>query len=181
MKIETNKKSATIALMLVLSFAAIIAGAASVEAADVETRAFLSVNPNPVGVNQYVDVTVWLQPIPPSAVDVIHGFQVTITKPDGTTESRGPLTSSAIGSQFFEYTATMVGTYRFKLNYLGEAYADGALSYLHIESLVTELVVQQSPIPEWPENPIPTGYWNRPINSLNRNWWPISGNRQCPG
>ncbi len=169
--------STSIPLILLLLTAALIASVPFVNAADVETRAFLAVNPNPVGVNQLVDVTVWLQPIPVTATDKFHNMQVTITKPDGTTETRGPLTSSPIGSQYFAFTPTMTGTYKFQMTYEGETFTfGGGTKYLPSQSPITELVVQQNPAPEWQETPPPNDYWNRPINSLNRNWYTIGGN-----
>ena len=51
----------------------------------VETRAFLSFTPNPIGVNQELLVNIWLNP----ALHVSRYFKdytVTITKPDGSTD-----------------------------------------------------------------------------------------------
>ncbi len=146
----------------------------SVNAADQETRAFLSLNPNPVGVNQPVDVTAILQPIPPLATDKFTGMTITITKPDGTTETVGPLTSSPIGSQYFSYTPTMTGIYRFQFTYAGDTFANA--TYLPSESPVTELEVQQDPIQPYEDIPVPTDYWTRPINAQNRLWSSIAGN-----
>jgi len=171
-----NKTLATIALILILTFFAFMASTPSVKAANIETRAFLTVNPNPVGVEQSSQVTVWLQPLPPTAFDVYHGLKVTITKPDGTTETRGPLTTSVLGSQFFEYVPTQVGTYTLQFDYPGETYQNGAQSYSASQSPITQFIVQQQPVSAWPEIPVPTDYWTRPINAGNRLWSSISGN-----
>ena len=37
-------------------------------------------------------------------------------------------------------------------------------------------MVQSTPIPTWPDAPLPTDYWSNPINDQNRDWWTISGN-----
>lgn len=160
--------------VFILAMATLLTLLPSATAADQETRAFLALNPNPVGVNQNVDVTAILQPIPPLATDKFHGMVVTITKPDGTTETKGPYTSSAIGSQYFVYTPTMVGTYKFQFSYPGETFASA--NFLPSESPITELVVQQAAIQPYPDAQLPTGYWTRPINAQNRNWYPIAGN-----
>ena len=43
-------------------------------------------------------------------------------------------------------------------------------------SNVATLTVQQEPIPLIPQNPLPSNYWTRPIQSVNDNWYSISGN-----
>ena len=172
-------KAFTIAIVLILILAAstLLTTILFVNAAtNVKTYAFLSLNPNPIALGEYTVVNSWLQPIPPTGNDVFHGFMITITKPDGTTETRGPLTSSPIGSQYFEYTPTMVGSYTFKLSYPGEHFANGTFNYLPSESPESTLVVQQQTVPSWSETPPPEDYWIRPINAANRLWSSISGN-----
>lgn len=163
-------------LILTLAFSALFASVPFVKAETRSTRAFIAVNPSTIGVSQYFEVTVWLEPIPPAATDVFHGFQVTITKPDGTTENRGPLSSSPIGSQYFTYTPTLVGKYSVKFNYPGETFAASGIIYSASESPSITVTAQQEALQSYPENPLPTGYWDRPINAMNRNWWLISGN-----
>ena len=76
----------------------ILAGATSANAATtIRTRAFLSVNPNPVQIGKDLVVSFWIEPIPPTAADIFHGFKVTITKPDGGTEEKRTLHNVAIG------------------------------------------------------------------------------------
>jgi len=38
------------------------------------------------------------------------------------------------------------------------------------------LTVQQDPIEEYEETPVPEDYWTRPIHGTNRNWWQVAGN-----
>ncbi|MFB3888270.1 MAG: PQQ-binding-like beta-propeller repeat protein [Candidatus Bathyarchaeia archaeon] len=174
MQIPKNKTVVSIILVLALTLSALTASISTVSAATQETRAFLAVNPNPVGVGQTVDVTAILQPIPPLATDKFTGMVVTITKPDGTVETKGPMTSSPIGSQYFVYIPTMVGTYKFQFKYGGDTFKNG--TYLPSESPITELIVQQNPIEPYPDNSVTTDYWTRPINAQNRLWSSISGN-----
>jgi outer membrane protein assembly factor BamB len=176
LNLPRNKTLSAIALVLMLTFTIFMASMPAVNAADIAPVAYLSVVPNPVGVNQPANVIMWLQPIPPTASDVFHGFMVTITKPDGTTETRGPLTTSLIGSQGFSYTPTIVGTYKFQFAYPGETFASTGDNYLSSQSQVIELVVQQQQIEEFSETSIPTGYWTRPISGEERSWYSISGN-----
>jgi hypothetical protein len=44
-------------------------------------------------------------------------------------------------------------------------------------SATTTLTVQETQIESaYPPNPLPTEYWQRPINSMNRNWFSLGGN-----
>jgi outer membrane protein assembly factor BamB len=174
---KLGRISKTVLLALTLTTVTLMAGMPSANAVvEVKTYAYLSINPNPIALGEYTVINVWLQPIPPTAADVFHGFMVTITKPDGSKETRGPLNSSAIGSQYFVFTPDMVGSYTFKFSYPGEYFAQGTIRYLPSESPNSTLVVQKEPVPSWQENPLPTDFWERPINARNREWWQISGN-----
>jgi len=164
-----------IALLLTLAIAESLVIMPRVEAVDVGTRAFLSVAPNPVGVGQKVQVTIWVNPIVPTAGEVFHGFMVEITRPDGTTETKGPMDSFVMGGVFFEYTPGVTGVYRLVFKYLGQTVSTGD-DYLPSESPAAELTVRQEPSLSLPESPIPTDYWTRPINSENRGWASIAGN-----
>jgi outer membrane protein assembly factor BamB len=159
--------------MLIIS--AFVAVVPSVKAADVTTSAFLSVSPNPTGVGEQVIIVVWIQPVAPSAFDRLHGYSVTITDPDGTKETRGPLNPETTGSTYTLYTPTKTGNYTLQLTYPGEQFISTGDNYKPSTSPVTKLVVQQEPRQQWPENPLPTYYWTRPINAQNRAWAAISG------
>jgi hypothetical protein len=148
------------------------------EAANIKTYAFIAVSPNRISLGESTVVNIWLQPIPPSQYYVFHGLSVTVTKPDGTTETLGPYTTYTIGSAYFNYLPTMLGNYSFKLNYPGESFANGTVTYLPSETPQnTALSVQQDPLPVGrPENSLPTEYWTNPINARNRSWSSIAGN-----
>lgn len=178
MNIKKNEVLVTIALVLMLTVAAFMADLPSIKAAtvNVETRAFLAVSPNPAGVGQSIDVSVWLAPVPPTVDDVFHGFEITITKPDGTNETRGPFRSSQVGSKYFTFTPDTVGEYYLQFTYPGESFANDTIYYMAATSPRTELIVQQQPVPDYADTPPPTDYWTRPISGMNREWWRISGN-----
>lgn len=159
---------------------------------EVTTYAFISVSPNPVGVTQTVAVMFWLDSAPPTAAgaggDRWENMVVKITKPDGSTETKGPYKSDAVGGAFFTYTPDKPGTYKFKftfpgqtlknVNLLGKVYPE--VRYKASESRVVELVVQDAPVEAWPDVPLPTGYWTRPINAELREWYKIAGNWLMP-
>ena len=175
---QPNKQTLiSVCFVLLLTLSAIAASATTANASTtIANRAFLSAFPNPVQIGQTIVVSFWLEPIPPTAADIFHGFVVTITKPDGTTETKGPFSSSPLGSQYFAYVPTQTGNYQFKFNYPGETFT-AAVNYAASESPVTSVIVQQNPLtPSFTNVPLPTDYWTRPINAQNREWWPISGN-----
>jgi outer membrane protein assembly factor BamB len=170
-----NKPFFAVILVLILTIAAFMAVAPAVKAADVTTQAFLSVSPNPTGVDEQVIIVVWVQPVAPTAFDKLHGYTVTITDPDGTKETQGPVNPDPTGSTYVLYTPTKTGNYSLQLTYPGETFASTGDHYISSTSPVTTLVVQQQPTQQWPETPLPTYYWSRPINAQNRLWASISG------
>jgi len=68
------------------------------------TYAGLSAVPNPVMIGQPIGVTVWIWPIPPTISDIYYNVYVTITKPDGETETGGPFSSSQGFGFLYLYT-----------------------------------------------------------------------------
>jgi outer membrane protein assembly factor BamB len=176
-KNRNDKAFCAIAITLMLTLSAFAVSLPNVNAApDIQPRAFLAAVPSPTGVNQVVYVTVWLEPIPPTTKDFFHGLMVTITKPDNTTQKVGPLTTSSIGGQYFEFTPTATGTYKMKMDYPGELFTSKNQSYLPASTPESTLVVTQEPVPVWQDKPVPTDYWTRPINARNRLWASIAGN-----
>ncbi len=177
MRLQRNKTLTAVALTIILTSATLITSVFLVraQASTVTTYAYVAANPNPVGVNQQVVVNTWVEPLQPSAFDFFHEMKVTITHPDGTTETKGPFTSTVVGSYTFVYTPTTTGTYTFQLTYPGETFADANIAYSASTSPPTDLTVQQEPIQAPPEVPVPNDYWTRPINSQNVLWASISG------
>ena len=88
-----------IALTLILATSIFIVSIPFSRAENIDTYAFISVAPNPVGVNQQVNVLMWLSNVPPTASgaqgDRWENFTVTVTKPDGTTQILGPYRSDS--------------------------------------------------------------------------------------
>ncbi len=167
-------KVMTIILTLFLTATMIVSAFPAVNAQTVTTYAQLSVNPNPIGLNQQAIVIAWVQPIPPEAGEVFHGFVVTITKPDGTTSTLGPVDSWAMGAAMFTYTPTSVGEYTFLFNYPGQKMSSGE-EYQSAQSQTVKLVVQEQKIPDWPKAELPTDYWQGVVNTENRDWSQITG------
>jgi outer membrane protein assembly factor BamB len=175
-KLQKNKTLSIIALVLLLTLTLFMTNAISVTADTIQPSAVLSVSPNPVGVDQEVFVTFWVSPLTTTDSDIFRaGHTVTITKPDGTTQTMGPYTPYPHGSFWFKFTPTSVGEYELKFLYPGETLRHSGDVYLPAESPITTLVVQEDPVPWWPEVQPPTDYWERPISAEHRNWASISG------
>jgi len=154
-----------------------------VYAADISTNAYISVSPDPIGINQTLKVIVWLVPsIPASAV--YHNYTVTFTKPDRTLVTFGPFDSEPGGFGTFNFTPDQNGTWHYKFSYSGGDIVGGN-TYSVSTSPTSSLIVQTEPIPGLQPSYLPNSgefsYWERPINAWNTDWysfggdWPQSG------
>ncbi|MGZ4849897.1 MAG: outer membrane protein assembly factor BamB family protein [Candidatus Bathyarchaeia archaeon] len=161
-----------------------------------DTVAFLSVSPSPIGIGQTALVNMWTTP-PISPNRFQSGYYVDIIRPDGTTETVGPMDSyPADATAWFQLTPDQTGTYQFKFRFTGEYWPNGtyligrlvpagsssAAYYLdtaYYKPASTNwqnLTVQSNLVSSWPIAALPTGYWTRPANVMNREWWSILGN-----
>jgi len=190
-----NKTSFAVALILLLSLSGLMAFLPAVSAhtppLTIPTFSFCNAAPNPVGVNQPVEVVFWLDKVPPTA-STLYGdrwsFTVKITDPVGTTTTWGPYNTSDVGAGDFIYTPTTVGTYTLQAFFPTTVLAGANPSpvtgntspfvndtYTASQSAIDTLVVQQQPIQSYPLNPLPTSFWNFPINGMNPTWGAIAG------
>jgi hypothetical protein len=198
MQFSTSKTKTAIALILVSTIAASLAfpiANAHYPKWTFPTWTYVAVTNNPIGVNQEVPIVYWSDKYPPTAVGGFGDrwtFTVEVTKPDGSKETLGPFTSDPIGTGWVVYTPTQVGTYTIVAKmaehtltglpyppgtaglYAGAAYVND--TYLASQSDPLELVVQEDAIQAWQETPLPTQFWTRPINAMNRDWACIAGN-----
>jgi hypothetical protein len=180
MRNSKNEKRAAVALVLMLFlFLSIFSALPAVYARDIETYSFVAVAPNPVGVGQTVTVVMWLDKMPPYSMPsylpmALWEFTLSVTKPDGTTSVMTPQKSDPVGSAYTYYIPEITGTYYFQMSFSEQIV--GTDTYKTSTSMKAELTVQEDEIESFPENPLPSGYWERPINAQNRDWWSISGN-----
>src|SRR4030042_2378259 len=189
-----NLKTKTIAILIIALLTSSIGTMALANAHtprwDITTYAYVSVAPNPAGLCQLVTIGMWVQIPPPTAAgtngDRWHGFNVTITDPDGVTKTLGPFTSDATGGTWTSFTPDKLGNYSFVVNYPGEIMKGENRAaqnnpyigdyFMPSTSAVAYLTVQQDPIPLPPPAPLPTSYWKRPIQAGNYPWHQLSGN-----
>jgi len=104
------------------------------------------------------------------------GFYV--TDPQGNTQTLTIAKTDPVGGGYVVYTPDQVGTYTVKA-WFPETWKNGSRVhefYTAAESPEVTFTVQQDPVPNWIESPLPTGYWTRPINQASRLWGVLGGN-----
>ncbi|UCC58392.1 MAG: hypothetical protein JSW14_00210 [Candidatus Bathyarchaeum sp.] len=219
--IKKTKLTATIAIVLLITSAFILMINAPVQAQDeyenmqeggsvplpsgvtadltLETKAYLSFRPNPVGDGQTILVNLWITP-PLHVSRYFSDFKVTITDPDGNEEIVLVDSYRADATAWFEYQVDQVGDWTLKFDFLGGYFPagnytvyegawitrqrEGEVVYDFPEDCYYKpsstgeqtLVVQEGMVYSWPPSPLPTDYWTRPVSPENREWWPILGN-----
>jgi len=192
-------KNKTIALLFTVLLAiSMICSIATISAHDplwqIPTFAAISVAPDPVGVGQNALIYCWLNnpPFYNAAVTNnyrFHNYKLTITDPDGvnTTQVVSYIADST-NSQNFPFVPSKIGTYILTFTYPGEtitadlqpagsAYVGDV--YLPSSAHVN-LNVQQDPVTALQSSPLPTNYWERPIEGQNTAWTSVASNYLYP-
>ena len=175
-----NKAKQAIAILLLISFVITVVPMSVTSAAtEKKTYAFLGATPNPVGVNQEVLLHIGISEATAGTYYQWVGLTVTVTDPDGKTSTLGPFNTDATGGTGSVFIPTMTGTYKFQTHFpaqtMAGAFGAPEQAYAASDSPVTELVVQEEPIPYFPSFPLPEEYWNRPINGQFFEWVPLTG------
>ncbi|MCW4005550.1 MAG: PQQ-binding-like beta-propeller repeat protein [Candidatus Bathyarchaeota archaeon] len=158
----------------------------------IPTYAYISVAPDPVGVDQTCLIIFWLNQLPPSAAglggDRWRNLTIDIEKPDGSTTVLGPFNSDPVGSCYTQFTPDQTGMYTLTFNFPGQVaslYGPGGIAgsnspYINDtyteSSATTTLTVQADPVPGLPEYPLPNEYWSRPIEGQNIAWASLVSN-----
>jgi len=190
MKIFGSKTNAAIiALILVSTIAVTLFALPAANAAPTTKKsyAYIGALPNPIGVNQETLLHVGvIEPLVATG-DQWKGLTVTVTKPDNTTETLGPVNTDATGGTGIVYTPSMVGTYYVQTHFPAQWYNYTTFDYTTFSMVTREiwyeaadseklaLVVQADPIPYYPGMPLPSEYWTRPIDPQLREWYTVSG------
>ncbi len=159
----------------------------------VPTWTYGIISPNPVGVGQKFTMVIFNPQVPHQASegnDIRYKYHVDITKPDGKTErvpSSGSLISDSTGTTYTSYTPDQVGNYsvtlvfeELKWNWGKDSSAGRdyyGVTFLSSNRTYT-VAVQEEPVQPGAVTiyPLPTEYWNRPIEGQNNQWGQISSN-----
>ncbi len=99
-------------------------------AATMKTYPIVDAIPNPVGVGQETLLKCGISEAAPSASYGWSGITITVTKPDGTTETLGPFTTDSTGSTYTTYVPTQIGNYTITTNFPNNTYPITALRHL---------------------------------------------------
>ncbi len=182
--IFASKSVLSTALVMLLFASAIATFIPAAQATDFPTYLEINVTPNPIGIGQTAYINVFLtKPISSAAMGTAGGryenITLTITSPDGITQTLGPYTSDAVGGAWVPpFVPTKIGTYTFKAHYPGQTVTSGSTSnyYKPSDSVTVSLVVQQNQVQSYATPPLPTEYWSRPIYSTNYNWGSLGSN-----
>jgi outer membrane protein assembly factor BamB len=162
--------------------------AASAQAPRKRTYAFLGLIPDKVGVGQETLVHIGIATATASVLYGWEGLTVTVTRPDGTTQTLGPFKTDSTGGTGTAYVPTQVGTYSLQSHFPEQAnpagffefergtfLAEGTIMEASNSEVVT-LEVTEEPQPLYPAVPLPTEFWSRPADAQFREWSSIAGN-----
>src|SRR5665647_1486100 len=187
-KMKTNK---IFAMLIIFAFVVSIVPMTKVQAQTAPTQqtyALVDAIPNPTGVGQATLLKYGISQALGSADLQWKGITMTITKPDGTTETLGPFNTDSTGSSFTQYTPTQVGNYTITTNFPNNTVA--APGFLDFErgafivpgtkmlasTATMTLEVTTEPLVYYPSHALPSEYWSRPIDPQLREWYSVSGN-----
>ena len=150
---------------------------------EIETIAYLSFRPRPVGLGQPILVNIWIQTeILNAQQKFMQAHSVAITKPDGTIDVITIDSYLADSTAWFEYVVDQVGTWTLQFNFLGMYFPAGRYYNGYIVTNSTgsnqadnhyympssdgpyELEVQEDIVYSWPPADLPTDYWTRPVS-----------------
>ena len=164
----------------------------------IPTYAYLNAVPDTVAVGQTLFIDMWVDKVPATAGgywgDRWVNFTLAVTLPDKTTANLGPFTSDAAGGAATTYTPSAAGNYTFVFNFPGETLTGAQGNPLHpypnayvsaaavgdvyggSTSSPLTVTVGTQPASTIPENPLPTGYWQDPVEAFNHQWYVLNGN-----
>ena len=201
---KINPKSKAIAIALLLTLSMLIpllsfqTALADPHPYIVKTYCYIEVNPKPVGVGQEAFVTFGIDKVPMTVAtkygDRWTNMSVVITDPEGKSTTLTGFTADDTGFAYTKWTPTQEGNYTFQCHFFGQ-YLTGANPppggwtganaataqyigdyYTPSDSQLVTVTVTNEMASQLPYNPLPTTYWQRPINMMNSNWNTISGN-----
>jgi hypothetical protein len=205
---KSRTAAITIAILFIISMGASMlmlpTTSAHTPVWNIPTYSYIVVQPNPIGVNQTINVYMWLDAVYGEQAGTVNGvsgqalalqnnyrflnYNLTIIAPDGTVATTiFPIIEDTTSDQGYAYTPSQVGTYQFIFNYPGQVYAANGnglsgstmANDTYMPSIASaNLTVQSTSIISTGAqgNPLPSAYWERPIYGLNTNWYSVASN-----
>jgi len=150
------------------------------------TTAEINVAPSPCGVGQFVTIDLFLA-VPLLDSEHPPGLMVYGTAPDGSNITLGPFIGDATGGTHTTYTVTQTGIYKFYTYFPGfqltstatSAFLGTTYNNTYEEpstSPTVTVTVTNTPASQYPFTPLPTTYWQTPVNAENvQNWYALTG------
>ncbi len=203
-KPKKTKVIVTMAILLTLTLPILTINIPIVDAQIINrpTHSFITLSTNPIGVNQTAVVTFRIVELNPLSSGVFEsevwkGFTIKITRPDGTSEIKGPFNADTTGGYYTTFIPTQTGEYKLQAffpgqwvngsytnvantgawsNVTGQPLKTAYLWFEPSESPIVTLTVQQDQITYYPNNPLPEDTWTRPIYGENKGWHTIADN-----
>lgn len=197
-KMTLKSKSLLPALTIFLLIASILSvSLLPIVSSQVIERQFsllIAAGPQKVGVGQSVMIVAWANIYPTAFITQnlsagegllrfarYHNYVLTIEDPDGQVEKKTFAETDSLGSVTYSFTPSKVGTYTISAYYPGESYENVQhfktnVAFKPAQSRNATFVVQQDPISNWIEAPLPTEYWARPIDASNQQWATLGSN-----
>ena len=192
MKLRSKTELSTIVLTLMFVLSATLmtfpSAIAQFQPITKQAYAYIGLIPDTVGVNHPALLHIGITDNAPGTDYGWEGLTVTVTKPNMDTEELGPFTTDPTGGTGYAYTPDQVGVYTFQTHFPEQTvpitYYDMNLNgmipagstFLASDSDVASLTVTAEAQPTYPENPLPTEFWSRPIDNQLRQWYGIAGN-----
>ncbi|MEM4733519.1 MAG: PQQ-binding-like beta-propeller repeat protein [Candidatus Bathyarchaeia archaeon] len=185
MQITKNSFNATVSCLFLL-FAIVVSLVVlpTVNAqATMRTYCYIGALPNPAGVGQEVLLHVGITLQLSSSEMGWEGLSITITKPDGSTETISNIRTDSTGGTGRIYVPPMPGNYTLQAHFPEQVTTTdksvpgvaAGTRMLASTSAPLTLIVHEEPAPIYPPFPLPTEYWTRPIDAQQREWAAISG------
>jgi hypothetical protein len=184
----SRTKAATIILMFSMAISIFALPLANAQGSQ-RTYPFIDATPNPVGVGEQCLIRIGIS----QALGVVdqgwEGLMVEMRDPDEQTSAKGPYRTDSTGGTAFVNVFDEVGTWQIRLHFpeqeVQESFFDFERGFVEIpegkilEESYTEwfdVIVTEEPNVPYPDQPLPTEYWTRPIDPQLRMWSFVAGN-----
>ena len=184
----SRSKTAALIIMFAMAISIIALPSANAQGSQ-RTYPFIDATPNPVGVGEQCLIRIGISQALGLVDQGWEGLMVEMRAPDAQTTTLGPYRTDSTGGTAFVHVFNEVGTYQIRLHYpeqeVQTGYFDFERGFVEIpEGKVMEesytdwfdVVVTEEPNVPYPDQPLPTEYWTRPIDPQLRIWSVIAGN-----
>ena len=134
-----------------------------------KTYAYVAPTPPTIGQGQTIYIVGWITPPRDLLGAVFSDYTFTITKPDGSQDTRFFDTSLSEATRSFGYVCDQIGTWSATLSFPGARFYTAATS----ESATWTVQAEAVPLP--PLQPLPDYPWEYPVSAEYREWYQITG------